>query len=641
MNRITSIGLLMILLFGIQMDINAQGNKKKGNTKRSLPEQCFTLDELQQLMTMPFYDPEGKGEGFSNILTNRGYVMGMVLQQIDTIFDQDLGYVLIKYSRYPFYDEYNKESYVIVDVADDGDSLTNVVRYRRTPIRNCVISDASFHDLGYAYDEKRDLFALIEPELYTYETYCHNDSNEVVVVMHDVLKINSYVNRKKKEARDYVIDQTMKASMLSDSGQFTAALDVLDILEGWYKPLDYSVRDTKIRITSQFTQYWMKRLSEVVNKIDDVQEAISICDTLLKYSDNKDTIIKMRTILVERREGSTEMYSQFHPEVYKQIINALEDVANNETRENLDTRMQSLEMSFHFNTTINNMSSGSVALSFNDEVRDYDIDSYFSPRTEKLQAKIDSIANLPIIKPVQRDGICILTSESFNTKVDWIYTKYEVQDSCNDKNIKMAPYLKIVDEMFFTGYRSERSKKSRDGATISSKMNYKPTTAKYTFGMNEKTVGDSVYTDVSLLDFKTSGAMSWVPSLLIPGIGSRDQGVISSAASRAVPFFLFGGLAVAGFILENNNANNPGLFSQSNVDIYERKGFGKVVGFTCLSISGIIYINDIVESISATVRNHKSAKKIRNELSTKGPLEIQKQDLKFIISQQTDDGNNQ
>ena len=55
MNRITSIGLLMILLFGIQMDINAQGNKKKGNTKRSLPEQCFTLDELQQLMTMPFF----------------------------------------------------------------------------------------------------------------------------------------------------------------------------------------------------------------------------------------------------------------------------------------------------------------------------------------------------------------------------------------------------------------------------------------------------------------------------------------------------------------------------------------------------------------------------------------------------------
>lgn len=630
MNKLKFILFSLLFLVSILTDTFAQGgnNGKIQHNKPSQLGSCLSLDELQQLLTMPLIDMNHKNpQDFSTFLTSRGYRMGISAQQVDTVWDEEVNYVLLRYTRFPFNDVNNKESYVFVDVSQD--SLSNVIHYRRSPVNQCIIRDSTFYNLEYGYDNQRALFIRNEPNRFIYEAYCHNDSNEVVVVLRDIMGIDALVNQKKQETKDYVINEIMQASRLSDSGNFSAAIETLDKTVGLFKPLDFSIRDSKKRINEQFEQYWMQYLDEVITKTDDVDEAIRICDTLLKYGSNKDTIVKMRTVLVERLNGVTQPYSSFHKDIYDSIIKSLEYIVNVEAQSNLNTRMQTLDLSFNFNTTVTNNSFGRVNLSFNDDVHDNTSEYYFGPRLAKLQFSIDSIAGLSLIKPVRQNGVIISTSEQFRTRMDWKYTIYEVRDSCTKKNLHIAPYIKIVDEMYFTGYKSDRKKKAKDGATISSKRNDKPTLALYTFGVNEKYVGDSIYTDVSLLDFKTAGLLSWTPSFLIPGVGTLKQGVISTAASRAVPFYLFGGLAVAGFILEGKNADAPGLFDGGDESLLERKGFGKILGYTCIGISGIIYINDIIEGFSAAVSNHKNAKAIRADLEKRKSIEIQKQEVKL------------
>ena len=122
---------------------------------------------------------------------------------------------------------------------------------------------------------------------------------------------------------------------------------------------------------------------------------------------------------------------------------------------------------------------------------------------------------------------------------------------------------------------------------------------------------------------------SWLPSLLIPGLGTYHQEARYDVVSRALPFYLFGGIGIAGLWWEHhckvnniprtNASDNDGLF------IYW-KNSGYIVGGLGLFVAGSIYITDLVGGIKNSINNAKRSKALRQRLKESAII-LQTQDV--------------
>jgi hypothetical protein len=57
------------------------------------------------------------------------------------------------------------------------------------------------------------------------------------------------------------------------------------------------------------------------------------------------------------------------------------------------------------------------------------------------------------------------------------------------------------------------------------------------------------------------------------------------------------------------------------------KNIGYFLGYGGLGIAATIYLNDLVEGISNSVKNIERSKKIRERLAKQGPIAIELQDV--------------
>ena len=229
-------------------------------------------------------------------------------------------------------------------------------------------------------------------------------------------------------------------------------------------------------------------------------------------------------------------------------------------------------------------------------------------------------------------GVYLTTRESLSADVRWRSYTLQVQDECNATNQQLASAVKYIDDHYFSTYDTVRLSLSQQGEDVKVLGRVrKPTKRDYTFSINEKRMGSIYYNDITLTKFKTTGLLSWTPSLIIPGLGTKNQGLHSSVAARAIPFFLCAALSVTGFMWENNGGKQVArpTFEEGGAAMpWHYKDVGYYLGYGAGSIAAAIYVNELVEGIVCSIKNQHRSKSLRKKLK-KGPIVVQTEDIRL------------
>lgn len=599
--KIQRIILLMALFFSTPFCLSAQDTI---NTNH-----CFSRAELLQLIHLSVSDPNNTD--LMDILDAKGYQFG---SDFSTRKDT-LEYIEMEYVCHVYYDKVAGRLIPTIYVCESKDNLPNIVALNLTHNPECANELASdFHKGGYLYDGRRELYSGrdgLGDQNGIYEA-SYSDKNDISIIFRKQSEINNFVAQQKKK-RTSLVEKLMKdATHYAGNRCFNKAYGYIDSAMGIYPPLDTNLIELRKQIHQENKLLFFEKLYNAVNHKEDLSEGIAWCDSLITLDPDNDSALQIRHLLLDQQNGLLQKYSDFNQDSYNQILAMLDERINQEIRQNLDKKKQTIDLSFEFFTTISNLSKGSISL---DTDRGF-LQSKNKERTrnQKLQSFIDSLASSGKIQPVQEYGIIINTQEIINAKIEWRYNEYEIHDG--DKySAELQSYMDTIEKHYFVIHDPSRA----DTALI--RMPY---LREYTFGITRKNCNEKNYSDVSLIDFSTSSPISWMSSLLIPGLGTVTQGYRSSVSSRAIPFFIFGGIAIAGYLLENNGKektswNDGGQF-------WNHKNFGNILLYGGGAIATTIYITDLVQSIKATFQNRSRSKKIRKALK-EGAIEIKMEDI--------------
>lgn len=618
--------LLLTFLFAVSQLSFAQTSKSKSSKKKSKTtvNPCFSLPELQSLMHK---DPLE----VSDIVSKKGYSISVGDVCFDTIVDDLTNSVyFLKYKKVPFLDNNNSNSGITVYFSED--SLDNIVLFTRCPAGKCTVDPMSLAEDGYDYNPETGVVRVLldykksgTPD--TLEYSFSIDSNCFKLRLQNISDIGTYLNNQRNRIRVDVSRRLEYCKNLVDLGNYSAAIVLLESLKGRYRPLDDSIAASQNDAVARFDKYWFSELERAANVNDNVQLAIDICDTLLLYSDFKDSVANIRSVLAARLSGGAEKFSDVFPSEFDSILSDIELLVNDDIYSNVSTDMQRLSLAFTFHTYQKNESFGLVSLE-HDNLLHPELQQQVEQRQRRLQYAVDSFAASPIIKPLQRSGVYVVTDEQVNADIRWHYYTMQVIDSCNVANMQLKPFVDWVEDRYFTKYDTSRASVSRKyNEVVVRKIVRKPTRNEYTFGITEKYLNDSLFLDVELCGFRTAGMVKWLPSLLVPGLGTYKMGARSNVCGRAIPFYLFGALSVAGFMLEKHNGPDaPSITSSGDHQLWECKNVGKIAGIASLSVSGIIYLTEIIDGLSYSSRNYRYSKQLRKQLKS-APILLQTQDI--------------
>lgn len=600
MKKSSIISLLALLLSSPSL-LFAQDSLKSGH--------CFSRAELLQLIHLPVSDPSNTD--LMDIFDAKGYQFGSDV----TTMNDTLDAIVMEYECHVYYDKVAGRLIPTVFVCESKNALPNIIKLYLGHNPECANALASeFHEGGYLYDGQRNIYSGrdgLGPQIGNYEA-TYNDGKDVCITFRKQSEIDNYVRQEVKKRTD-LVNKLMKAARhYSDNLSFYKAYHYIDSAMGIYTPLDTNIKELREEIRNAHLSQFYKKLRDAVNKRENLAEGISWCDSLLTLTPDNDSILQIRQVLVDQMEGRMQKYSEFNPEAYEQVISSLEEMINTEVRNHPDKKKQTLELGFEFITTTENLSKGSVNL---DTDRGFfQSKSKERARNQWLQTQVDSLASSSLIQPVFEYGIIVNTHEILKTKIEWRFNEYEINDNVKPSS-ELQSYMDTIVNRYF---------KVHDPSRADSVLTRMPYRRDYTFGITRKLCNDKTYSDVSLNDFSTSNALSWMPSLFIPGLGTTTQGYRTSVTSRALPFFLFGGLAVTGYFLENNGKEKTSW--DEGGQFWNHKNFGNILLYAGGTIAATIYITDLVQSIKATFLNRSRSKKLREALKT-GPIEIKMEDI--------------
>ncbi len=354
-------------------------------------------------------------------------------------------------------------------------------------------------------------------------------------------------------------------------------------------------------------------------------DAWEICNTLLTLDSDTVGVVYIRNLLRDWLNQKVFPFKSQSPEEYYYVRKQLQDVVNQEIRRNFGRNVQKMELDFHIQTDSVNKSVGVINL-----VSSSDKKQKLEARRNELRAAVDTIAKS--INPVSEHKINIRTEDNIKADVTWSYTTQVV----NKKDVRDSILASIIDtierEYMYIDKQSKTELVEPDGSLKYVRIPKLPTKRVYTFGWINKELSrqDSVikYNDIMLVDFETSLGASWMPSLFIPGLGTYNQNARSNVISRAFPFFLFAGVSVFGFLWEKD-IDHPRyeINDDMNMNPLYIKNIGYFLGYGGLGIAATIYLNDLVEGISNSVKNIERSKKIRERLAKQGPIAIELQDV--------------
>ncbi len=610
--------------------INA--NAESTETATANNSSCLSLDVLQSLVHLPIMD-------VFDVLGEYGYTIGSVT---DTIYDTVESFIL-KYQRTAFYnrtatsaqsfdpsqESNHTPSQASVVLMESLDGLSNYVIHIVEPKGNCnPLQELAQHN--YVLNKERSSFQgsyLHEGTIEQFEIVLNEDTN-VWLSCQYIGELNQYIDQKKTAVYKVINNAIALARTLTKDYFFDSAFTTIDTLMGYYKPADDTLLSCRKFVEEQRNKYYTSRMNQAIANVNYILAA-ELCDTLLSFNPaNAEELKKTHALLTAQLDHKVASFKSFCPEVYDSIRIKLQQIFNQDIRENLYFEPQELSVSFTFRTNKENESRGHFDLSHkgaNSKSAKADLKRVFY-----LNEKIDSLAKSPLIRPIRENNIFVITEDNISTTAMWNYSTLTINGSTQRDSSLLSRFIDTIENHYFLKEIISKKELNEDGSYKVTKVRRLPTKRIYTFGITQKEANNQTVSDIYLVDFETALGDSWLPSLLVPGLGTRNQEARYDVASRAIPFYLFGGLGIAGLWWEHHckvngiqrfdpRNNNDGTF------IYW-KNSGYFVGSLGLFVAGTIYITDIVGGIKNSINNAKRTKDLRKRLK-ESAIVLQTQDV--------------
>lgn len=624
--------LFFILNFSVFPTLSQAQNKETSkSTNETTSNPCLSIDILQQLVHLKISE-------VIDVLDEYSYTIGSVT---DTVFDTVDSFVL-KYQRTAFYnhsttimpplDPSHEPTYIpthaSVVLMESLDGLSNYVIHTIEPKGTCLpLKELAQHN--YVLNKERSSFqgsVLYNDSIELFEIVLNEDTN-IWLSCQYIGELDNYIIQRKNAVNKVIYSAIAQARNLTTEYYFDSALTTIDTLLGYYKPSDDTLLSCRKYIEAQRNKFYSTRMNQAIANVNYLL-ASELCDTLLSFNPaNAEEIRKTRALLSAQLDHSVASFKHYCPEVYDSIRLSIQRIFNQDIRENLYSEPQELKVSFTFRTNKENESKGHFDLSHkaaNNKIAKADIKRNFY-----LNEKIDSLAKSPLIHPIRENNIFIITEDNINTSAMWNYSTLTINGSTQQDSSLLSRFIDTIENQYFIAEITSKKELNEDGTYKVTKVRRLPTKRIYTFGITQKEANNQTVSDIYLVDFQTALGDSWLPSLLVPGLGTRNQEARYDVVSRALPFYLFGGIGIAGLWWEHhckvngiprtNPSDNDGMF------IYW-KNSGYIVGGLGLFIAGSVYITDIVGGIKNSINNAKRTKELRKRLKESAII-LQTQDV--------------
>ena len=607
MRREITIYVLVLILFGFcASPCYGQKGGSDGNSERD----CLSPSTLLSFVHLSF------SEAFDR-LDSMGFNLGDLGDQADTLYDT-IDYFTVSYQKSIFFSRNNKGCYILFLESLDG--LGNIIEYTLTPKGTCNVL-AELSSSNYIYNKERSSYSGTIPMNGQVEKFEIAVKQDYALWMRCMRTddVPDFISRKKDTAQAVIKRTVNRALQLSDAERFMQAYAALDSMMDYYPPMNEDLDKCRERITKQREQMYSYRLSGAVELMD-YPTAIALCDTILTINPKNEKVRHTRELIYAQLGQRSQHFQAMCPEQYDSIRAQLERIINTDIRNHQSTSSQQIMMNFRIYTNKTNESGGQVELVQGEQQRKTLQQS--KSRQEMLQRAIDNVAASPLIQPVMDNGIYVITQDDMEMDVNWSTSTIRINSDEAKGQTLLGKYVDTIERMFFYHKKPSKTELNADGSVKMVNIPALPTKKIYTFSVTLKESYNQTYSDISLVGFETARGGSWLPSLLLPGLGTYMQEARGDVISRALPFFLFAGISAAGYIYQQNkggeNAGEDANWGQQNV--------GNIVFLTAGGISAAIYFNDLFEAIGNTFKNTKRSKSIRKRLK-EGPLELQMQDV--------------
>lgn len=609
--------VLTILLFVCFLPISAQNLETE--------DKCLSLNDIMQLVginTNEEFDSvrlvmHDKGYNYSNDTSSFVYTSNNIS--------------LVYHSSDFYYDtEHLYTPYIVIYRSTDG--LCNILKVNihksSCPISKLMQDLTSnyvqtpggkkIYTLPYTFGEKRSKC----------EIECDEDAVLLKLTIKNIDEINEYISKIVDRKGKIIFEKMERAKKYNKAYMFKEAYAVIDSAIGIYPPMDSSLYSLRKQVKNNNVKSLYSKLTEMINVNENLSKGIAICDEILAIDSHNDSVTEIRSILVGDIKKDLQPYSKFNPSAYRLTVASLENLINTEIRNSRTPLRHKISLDFTFSTGIYNKTSGDMSIEMFDLDGVTPIDKSKSPIlslcNDRYSHYVHSIANSSFIKPVSKYGLIMNTEERISCNVEY-YCSEKIVKVVKGKMITSGSnLLPLVDSINRKYLRNISPKTTKD--TL-------PYKVIYTVTQWDKTINDEASTtDFRITGIKTSSKTSWIPSLFLPGLGTKMQGYHSSAFTRAFPFAMFLGFAITSLAYESGKGKEIPRTSwkDGNNRLWENKNFGYIVGYTCLAISATIYINDLAESILASQRNIKRTQRIRDAFEKNGNyLDLQTYDVEL------------
>lgn len=578
-------------------------------------ESCLEVNDLQKLLRMNL-------DQMVLFMEERGYQMALIGDR-NTDYTDTINDIVLHYTRTDFNNVSNQHAIVRVYFSKDKfpssrNKLSNMVEDIHPSVGRCSLDSTFRQHKLYREDRQKRFFRGIDTTSMENcdVNYSENDGILKLRIRYEEER-EAYANEQREAMTLEAEDKIKKANIMAEYHSFTAALQTLDNIDPRFLPNESLLKVTRKSIVERADQYYFPLIYTNAEQKNDLQTALSLCDTLQPITAYPDSVKQLKKVLRERLEGDSHPYAYYNPAGYRYILDGIDSLVNAEIRSNLETSTQNMHIDFTFHTEKENLSSGTVKMWYDKDpgrkVRNSDA---ISARKEMLQVRLNRLAKSERIEPVKEHGITVITNQKLDAELKW---NYFTQEITNRSPLSLKDFDQYIDQIEQDYFTRRTLRKTIDGDT----MILSPQLAskrEYTFGVTHKVYKGHTFVDVSLIQFKTPGAISWLPSLFIPGLGTSRQGDPHSVASRALPFFVFAGIAAAGLIYEknNDNPNRPTIGEADQEPLWEYKNFGYWVGGIFGSAAITIYAIDLSQAIANSVRNLKYTKTLRDKMKQQG-----------------------
>lgn len=581
---------------------------------------CITVETLESMLHLPISD-------VFDIMAEKDYQMGSIT---DTITDTVDNFPL-RYMRTGFY-HFSKSGNVEVLLMESLDGLSNYVQFSMKHKGECdFISDLLNH--AYTLNGVKSVFVATKPVKGRIERYeckvLQDQDTSLWVQLKYVDEIVKFITPQKKAAVEVVKKAMARADELRNSGRFAEAFSTLDSVMDYYPPMNDSIKIAYQLVEKSRSIHYSALLDMALLQSEGESwvKALPLCDTILSFEPQNEKVLRVKELLLARKNNVEVPYRSKCPQSFEMLCKQLQDVVNLEIRNHISSKKQELRLDFNVRTDYENESSADVSVSMADSKARGSRPSEY--RINILKAELDSIANSPLISPVREQNVYVRTADTISAVVRWDYTTSEF-DARRVKDSLMQSMIDSIERQFMYQVQTSKTELEADGTFKQYLVPRLPTKRVYTFGWVNKDLERQGYVeqyrDIYLMDFQTARGLSWAPSLLIPGLGTYNQGARSDVASRAIPFFLFGGIGVFGLLWETRIDHPVQELTDPAMNPFYLKNIGYYLSCAGFGISAAIYLTEIIEGISNSVKNAKRSKAIRRRLA-EGPLMIDAQDV--------------